>query len=91
MRYYQKKIEILIYTVRRLDKNLAVLETFVFHNGKPEAMSSYNDDLVMSLAIAASQAKGDTSITTAEAAAVTAPEFEQMMQSLGAKITPQNI
>ena len=27
------------------------LETFVFHNGKPEAMSSYNDDLVMSLAI----------------------------------------
>ena len=47
--------------------------------------------VVMSLAIAASQAKGDTSITTAEAAAVTAPEFEQMMQSLGAKITPQNI
>ena len=27
------------------------LETFIFNNGKPEAMSSYNDDLVMSLAI----------------------------------------
>ncbi len=27
------------------------LETFVFNNGKPEALSSYNDDLVMSLSI----------------------------------------
>ena len=27
------------------------METFIFNNGKPEAMSSYNDDLVMSLAI----------------------------------------
>jgi hypothetical protein len=28
------------------------LTTFVWHNGKPEAMRGYNDDLVMSLAIA---------------------------------------
>ena len=26
--------------------------TFIWHNGKPQAMRSYNDDLVMSLAIA---------------------------------------
>jgi hypothetical protein len=32
-------------------RTLAELETFIFHNGKPEAMASYNDDLVMSLAI----------------------------------------
>ena len=28
------------------------LKTFIWHNGKPQAMRSYNDDLVMSLAIA---------------------------------------
>jgi len=27
------------------------LETFIFHNGKPEAQDNYNDDLIMSLAI----------------------------------------
>jgi len=27
------------------------LKTFIWHNGKPQAMRSYNDDLVMSLAI----------------------------------------
>ena len=32
-------------------RTLAELETFVFHNGKPQAMDSYNDDLVMALAI----------------------------------------
>ena len=32
-------------------RTVAELETFIFHNGKPEAMDSYNDDLVMSLAI----------------------------------------
>jgi len=28
------------------------LNTFVWHNGKPQAMRGYNDDLIMSLAIA---------------------------------------
>ena len=28
------------------------MKTFIWHNGKPQAMRSYNDDLVMSLAIA---------------------------------------
>ena len=28
------------------------LKTFIWHNGKPQAMRSYNDDLVMALAIA---------------------------------------
>ena len=28
------------------------LKTFVWHNGRPQAMRSYNDDLVMALAIA---------------------------------------
>ena len=28
------------------------LKTFIWHNGKPQAMRSYHDDLVMSLAIA---------------------------------------
>ena len=28
------------------------LKTFIWNNGKPQAMRSYNDDLVMSLAIA---------------------------------------
>ena len=32
-------------------RTIAELETFVFHNGKPEALSSYNDDLVMSLSM----------------------------------------
>ena len=32
-------------------RTVAELETFIFHNGKPQAMDSYNDDLVMSLAI----------------------------------------
>lgn len=32
-------------------RTIAELETFVFNNGKPEALSSYNDDLVMSLAM----------------------------------------
>jgi hypothetical protein len=32
-------------------RTIAELETFIFHNGKPEAIASYNDDLVMSLAI----------------------------------------
>ena len=32
-------------------RTLAELETFIFHNGRPQAMDSYNDDLVMSLAI----------------------------------------
>jgi hypothetical protein len=27
------------------------LKTFIWHNGKPQAMRSYNDDLVMALAI----------------------------------------
>jgi len=32
-------------------RTVAELETFIFHNGKPEALASYNDDLVMSLAM----------------------------------------
>ena len=32
-------------------RTIAELETFIFHNGKPEALASYNDDLVMSLAM----------------------------------------
>ena len=28
------------------------LKTFIWHNGKPQAMRSYNDDLIMALAIA---------------------------------------
>ena len=32
-------------------RTVAELETFVFHNGKPEALATYNDDLVMSLAM----------------------------------------
>ena len=28
------------------------MKTFIWKNGKPQAMRSYNDDLVMSLAIA---------------------------------------
>jgi hypothetical protein len=28
------------------------MKTFIWNNGKPEAMRSYNDDLIMSLAIA---------------------------------------
>ena len=32
-------------------RTLNELETFIFNNGKPEALSSYNDDLVMALAI----------------------------------------
>ena len=27
------------------------IETFIFHNGKPQALDSYNDDLIMSLAL----------------------------------------
>ena len=32
-------------------RTIAELETFVFHNGKPEALASYNDELVMSLSM----------------------------------------
>ena len=39
--------EFILHSKRTLNE----LETFVFNNGKPEALSSYNDDLVMSLAI----------------------------------------
>ena len=31
---------------------LSEMKTFIWHNGRPEAMRSYNDDLVMALAIA---------------------------------------
>lgn len=40
-----------IITVRS-QRLLNELTTFVWHNGKPEAMKGYNDDLVMSMAIA---------------------------------------
>jgi hypothetical protein len=30
---------------------LAEMKTFIWHNGRPEAMRSYNDDLVISFAI----------------------------------------
>tara|TARA_R110002110_G_scaffold4945_4_gene24981 strand:+ start:6707 stop:8293 length:1587 start_codon:yes stop_codon:yes gene_type:complete len=39
---------ITIYSPRTISE----LKTFVWHNGRPQAMRSYNDDLVMSLAIA---------------------------------------
>jgi len=32
-------------------RTMKELETFIFHNGKPQALDGYNDDLVMSLAI----------------------------------------
>ena len=28
------------------------MKTFIWHNGKPQAMKSYNDDLIMALSIA---------------------------------------
>jgi hypothetical protein len=36
----------------RSSRTLNEMKTFIWNNGKPEAMRSYNDDLVMSLAIA---------------------------------------
>jgi hypothetical protein len=33
-------------------RTLRELETFVWNNGKPEAMRGYNDDLILSLSIA---------------------------------------
>ena len=36
----------------RSSRSLNEMKTFIWNNGKPEAMRSYNDDLVMSLAIA---------------------------------------
>tara|TARA_R110002074_G_scaffold399787_1_gene593687 strand:+ start:362 stop:1951 length:1590 start_codon:yes stop_codon:yes gene_type:complete len=37
-----------VYSVRLFNE----LRTFIWHNGKPQAMRGYNDDLIMSLAIA---------------------------------------
>jgi len=37
-----------VYSMRLINE----LKTFIWHNGKPQAMRSYNDDLVISLAIA---------------------------------------
>jgi len=37
-----------VYSVRFSNE----LRTFIWHNGKPQAMRGYNDDLIMSLAIA---------------------------------------
>jgi hypothetical protein len=39
---------IILHSTRLLNE----MKTFIWHNGKPEAMRGYNDDLVMSLAIA---------------------------------------
>ena len=39
---------ITVYSPRLVNE----LKTFIWHNGKPQAMRSYNDDLVMALAIA---------------------------------------
>ena len=39
--------EFLIHSRRTIKE----LESFIFHNGKPQAMEGYNDDLVMSLAM----------------------------------------
>ena len=36
----------------RSSRTLNEMKTFIWNNGKPEAMRSYNDDLIMSLAIA---------------------------------------
>ena len=36
----------------RSNRTLNEMKTFIWNNGKPEAMRSYNDDLIMSLAIA---------------------------------------
>jgi hypothetical protein len=45
-------------------RTLSELKTFVWHNGRPQAMRGYNDDLVMSLAIACWVR--DTVITTSK-------------------------
>ena len=36
----------------RSNRLVTELDTFIWHNGRPEAMKNYNDDLVLSLAIA---------------------------------------
>tara|TARA_R110000824_G_scaffold21112_9_gene78971 strand:+ start:2873 stop:4462 length:1590 start_codon:yes stop_codon:yes gene_type:complete len=38
---------ITIYSIRAINE----LKTFIWHNGKPQAMRGYNDDLIMALAI----------------------------------------
>lgn len=47
MEEYIRNKEITIYSRRLLDE----MKTFIWNNGKPEAMSGKNDDLVMSFAI----------------------------------------
>ena len=44
---YMKDKDILIRSNRLIDE----LFTFVWHNGRPEAMRGYNDDLIMALSI----------------------------------------
>jgi hypothetical protein len=47
LEHYFREKAIEVYSKR----TLAELDTFVWKNGKPQAMDTYNDDLVMSLAI----------------------------------------
>jgi hypothetical protein len=45
---YVRNKQIKIYSKRTVNE----MNTFIFNNGRPEAMQGYNDDLIMSLAIA---------------------------------------
>jgi len=51
---------ITIYSIRTINE----IKTFVWNNGKPQSMRGYNDDLVMSIAIACWVR--DTVITTSK-------------------------
>jgi len=48
MEEFIRNSAITIYSARTVSE----FKTFVWNNGKPQAMRSYNDDLIMSLAIA---------------------------------------
>jgi len=45
--------------------------------------------VVMALAVAGLAAEGETTIDTAEAAAVTFPEFADLMRKVGASLSPE--